>query len=153
VITTRSGPPVEVFEFTEAGAAIAFLGEALQALSIEEPLASIALLTPDAEQSELYHQGLVEAEVPRVHRVLNQDFRFAPGIEITEFDQIKGLEFDYVVLTDVSEAHFSGDPISRRRLHVGATRAVHQLWLLSIGRPSAPVREAIIRTTRRAAGI
>ena len=58
-----------------------------------------------------------------------QDFRFAPGIEITEVDQVKGLEFDYVILLDASAEHYPDDARSRRLLHVGATRAVHQLWL------------------------
>ena len=57
-------------------------------------------------------------------------------MEITEIEQAKGLEFDYVVLVDVSADHYADAPEARRRLHVGATRAVHQLWLTSVGTPS-----------------
>ena len=32
---------------------------------------------------------------------------------------------------------------SRRVLHVGATRAVHQLWMTTVGAPSPVIREAI----------
>jgi DNA helicase-2/ATP-dependent DNA helicase PcrA len=39
VVTTRSGPPVEVFEFTDSGASVAFLSDALARLAREEPLA------------------------------------------------------------------------------------------------------------------
>jgi DNA helicase-2/ATP-dependent DNA helicase PcrA len=81
--------------------------------------------------------------VPRLHRVRRQDFRFAPGIEITEVDQVKGLEFDYVILLDTSAEHYPDDARSRRLLHVGATRAVHQLWLVSVGPPSPVVTGAI----------
>ena len=143
VHTTRSGPPVELFQFTEHGAAIGALAEALSALAAEEPLASVALLSPSSDLSDLYWKGLAQCEVPRLHRVSRQDFRFAPGIEITEIDQVKGLEFDYVVLLDVSADHYPDEPRSRRLLHVGATRAVHQLWLVSVGTPSPVLREAL----------
>jgi len=148
VITDRGGPPVEVFEFTDSGACVAFLAEALTELAIAEPLASVAVLTPDGETSELYERWLIQSDVPRVHRVTEQDFRFAPGVEVSEIQQVKGLEFDYVVLVDVDDGNYSpGDP-SRRILHVGATRAVHQLWVTSVGRVSRLVREASDRARK-----
>ena len=143
VHTTRSGPDVELFLLTEHGASIAMLAEALTELANAEPLASVALLTPSSDHSDLYWKGLSQCEVPRLHRVTRQDFRFAPGIEITEVDQVKGLEFDYVVLIDANAAHYPDDARSRRLLHVGATRAVHQLWLTSVGTPSPIVEGAI----------
>jgi DNA helicase-2/ATP-dependent DNA helicase PcrA len=49
---------------------------------------------------------------------------------------VKGLEFDYVILVDVSHENFPDDARARRLLHVAATRAVHQLWLSCVGTPS-----------------
>lgn len=141
--TTRSGPPVELFRFTDHGACVAFLAEAFAELSAKEPLAAIAVLTPSRELSALYHQGLERCEVPRLRRVEQQDFTFAPGIEVTEIDQVKGLEFDYVVCVEVSTTNFPETAAARRLLHVAATRAVHQLWLTSVGTPSALVRDAM----------
>jgi DNA helicase-2/ATP-dependent DNA helicase PcrA len=115
---------------------VAFLAEALHRLALDEPMASVALLTPDPAVSELYHAGLAASEVPRLHRVAQQDFRFAPGVEVTEIEQAKGLEFDYVVLVEVGAGWYPDVPRSRRLLHVGATRAVHQLWLSVVGEPS-----------------
>jgi DNA helicase-2/ATP-dependent DNA helicase PcrA len=135
--TTRGGPPVELFRFTDHGAVAAFLAEALTRLATDEPLASVAVLTPTPELSELYATALRNAEVPRVERVVDQRFRFAPGIEVTEVTQVKGLEFDYVILVEVSRAHYPDTPHARRVLHVGATRAIHQLWLTSVATPSA----------------
>ena len=135
-VTTRSGPPVELFRFTDRGACVAFLADALRELARSEPLASVAILTPSAEQSALYHEGLERSELPGLRRVEKQDFSFAPGVEITEIEQAKGLEFDYVVLVDASAEHYHDDPRARRRLHVGATRAVHQLWVTCLGTPS-----------------
>jgi len=141
--TTRSGPAVELFRFTDHGACVAFLADALADLARQEPLASVALLTPSAELSALYHRGLEACEVARLRRVEEGAFTFAPGVEVTEVEQAKGLEFDYVVLIEASAQHFPDTPASRRRLHVGATRAIHQLWVTSVGTPSLPVREQL----------
>jgi DNA helicase-2/ATP-dependent DNA helicase PcrA len=101
------------------------------------------VLTPSRELSALYARGLVDSEVPRARQVVHQDFTFAPGVEVTEIEQVKGLEFDYVVLIEVSSAHFPDRPAARRLLHVGATRAVHQLWLTTVATPSPLVRTAL----------
>lgn len=142
-LVTREGPEVELFRFTDHGAAVAFLADALKELQRDEPLASVALLTPSANVSGLYYQALDRSEVPRLRRVVQQDFSFAPGIEITEVAAVKGLEFDYVILVETSAAEYPDSPEARRLLHVGATRAVHQLWLTSVAAPSPVVREAM----------
>ncbi len=137
--TTRSGPSVELFRFTDHGGCVAFLADALRDLAREEPLASVALLTPSRSSSDLYFRGLAQCELPSLRRVVQQDFTFSPGVEVTEIEQAKGLEFDYVILVDVTAEQFPDDPPARRRLHVGATRAVHQLWLTCLGTPSSVV--------------
>jgi DNA helicase-2/ATP-dependent DNA helicase PcrA len=139
-LTTRSGPAVELFRFTDHGACVAFLADALKELLAHERFASVAVLTPSRELSAIYHRGLLTGEVPRLRRVENQDFTFAPGVEVTEIGQAKGLEFDYVILVEVSSAHFPDTPAARRLMHVAATRAVHQLWLTSVATPSPLVR-------------
>jgi DNA helicase-2/ATP-dependent DNA helicase PcrA len=141
-LTVRSGPPVELFRFTDHGACLAFLTDALIDLAADEPLASVAVLTPSRDLSTLYARGLANGEVPRLRQVERQDFTFAPGVEVTEIEQVKGLEFDYVILVETSSTHFPDRPAARRLLHVGATRAVHQLWLTSVGTPSPVVRAA-----------
>ncbi len=136
----RSGPPVKSFRFSDVGACVAFLADALRALGRAEPLASVAVLTPSRSQSDLYHRGLAGCELPQLRQVLQQDFTFAPGVEVTEIEQAVGLEFDYVVVVGAGADHFPDTPRARRLLHVGATRAVHQLWLTSVGTPSPLLR-------------
>ncbi len=142
-MVTKSGPPVELFRFTDHGACVAFLADVLKELIESEPLASVVLLTPGQDVSATYYGGLRAGEVPRLRRVSDQDFTFAPGIEITELDQVKGLEFDYVILVEANAAQLPDTPSARRLLHVGATRAVHQLWVTSVGTPSPIIREAL----------
>jgi len=132
----RSGAPVEAMRFPGAGAAVAFLAEALRRLAQSEPRATVALLARHAEQADRYHDGLRRAEVPALRRVRAQDFAFRPGVEVTEIRQAKGLEFDYVILVDVNDSTFGTDDESRHLFHIAATRAAHQLWLLITAAPS-----------------
>jgi DNA helicase-2/ATP-dependent DNA helicase PcrA len=142
-MTTRSGPAVELFRFTDHGACVGFLAAALKRLCAAEPLAAVALLAPTSEVAALYYRALETAEVPRLALVTDQNFSFAPGIEIAEVADVKGLEFDYVVLLEASATHYQDNPAARRRLHVGATRAIHQLWLTSVATPSPLLRDAV----------
>ena len=133
---TRDGPPVELFRFADRGACVAFVADALRQLCTDEPQASVALLTPSVAASAAYYETLERCELPRLHWVRDEKFSFKAGVEIAEIDQVKGLEFDYVILLDVDATQFPDLPEARRLLHVGATRAIHQLWLTSVGTPA-----------------
>jgi DNA helicase-2/ATP-dependent DNA helicase PcrA len=132
----RSGAPVEGFRFSAGGAAVAFLAEALRDLIAREPRATVALLARHPEQADSYYEGLRRAEVPALRRVRAQEFSFRPGVEVTDVRQVKGLEFDYVVMLDANESSYGRDDESRHLFHIGVTRAAHQLWLIVTGAPS-----------------
>lgn len=136
-LATRHGAPVEFHGFGDVGAAVAFLGEALRMLAIHESRSNVAVIARDPERADVYFAGLERAEVPRLKRVKDQDFSFRPGVEVTDVRQVKGLEFDYVVLVDVTASQYPVDDESRHLLHIGATRAAHQLWIVATGTPSA----------------
>jgi DNA helicase-2/ATP-dependent DNA helicase PcrA len=143
---TRGGAPVELFRFSHTGDAVGYLAESMRGLLHEEPLASVAVIARYPEQADLYYSGLSKAETPHLRRIADQDFPFRPGIDVTDVRQVKGLEFDYVVLVELNEASYPEDDEARHLLHIGATRAAHQLWLLASERPSllvpARLREA-----------
>jgi DNA helicase-2/ATP-dependent DNA helicase PcrA len=132
----RPGAPVELFRFAGYGEAFAFLSEALQELTLAEPSASVAILTSDAGRADHAYAALARADLPGLRRVREYDFSFAPGVEVTDIRQAKGLEFDYVITLDVDTLHFPESDAARRLLHVGMTRAAHQCWLVSVGTPS-----------------
>ncbi|MCB9663092.1 MAG: AAA family ATPase [Alphaproteobacteria bacterium] len=142
-LTMRDGPPVEVFRFTDDGLAVSFLADALQALVRAEPLASVAVLAPNGAMADIYHAGLARAEVPSLRRVHDETFAFAPGVDVVDIRQVKGLEFDYVVIVDGSARTWPDTPSNRRLLHVAATRAIHQLWITAAGTLSPILREAL----------
>ena len=129
----RSGAPVEVHELGGVGEAVAFLGDALRGLASREPTASVAVIARYPEQADLYFDGLSRAEVPTLRRVRRHDFRFEPGVDVTDVSQVKGLEFDYVVMVDVNTAVYNDTVEARHLLHIGVTRAAHQLWIVATG--------------------
>ena len=135
-VATRVGAPVELFGFAHSGDAVGFLAEALRDLSADEPQASIAVVARYPEQADLYYAGLRQAEIPNLRRIAEQDFPFKAGVDVTDLRQVKGLEFDYVVLVEVNQSTYPADDESRHLLHIGATRAAHQLWILSTSKPS-----------------
>jgi DNA helicase-2/ATP-dependent DNA helicase PcrA len=137
---TRAGAPVEYFTFAHTGDAVGFLSEALRALAQSEPMASIAVITRFPEHADVYAKGFTNAEVPNVRRIVEQDFPFRAGIDVTDVRQVKGLEFDYVILVEVSAESYPADDESRHLLHIAATRAAHQLWVTTTGvaSPLAP---------------
>jgi DNA helicase-2/ATP-dependent DNA helicase PcrA len=140
-VAPRTGAPVEHHHFPSPGAAVAFLADALRPLFAREPRATVAILTRHPEQADMYYDALKMAEVPNLRRIRSFEFAFRPGVEVTEIRQVKGLEYDYVVLADVNASSFPVDDESRHLLHIGATRAAHQLWVVSTGQPSLLIPE------------
>ncbi len=109
----------------------------------------MAVLTRTPAQAERAYHSLLRSHIPGLTRVFDQEFSFEAGIEVTEAAQTKGLEFDYVVLLDVDSKTYNDSPASRHLLHVGMTRAMHQLWLLTWASPSPLLPEWL---TPRVAG-
>jgi DNA helicase-2/ATP-dependent DNA helicase PcrA len=138
-IATRDGAPIEHHVFGDAGAAAASLAAALRDVSAREPMASVALVSRHPWQADVYFDVLSRAEIPNLRRVRDQDFPFRAGIDVTDVKQVKGLEWDYVILLDVNASVYGQDDESRHLLHIAITRAAHQLWLVATGEPSALV--------------
>ncbi len=142
-LAARPGEPVELHEFSDLGEAVAFLGDALRNLMAREPTASCCVISRHAEQADAYFDGLRRAEVPALRRVRRDEFNFQPGVDVTDVAHVKGLEFDYVVMVDVNQASYPDVHWARHLLHIGVTRAAHQLWLVSTGEPSSLVPKAL----------
>ncbi|HEY0991147.1 MAG TPA: ATP-binding domain-containing protein [Kofleriaceae bacterium] len=142
-LAARPGEPVELHEFGDLGEAVAFLADALRNLMAREPTASCAVIARHPEQADAYFEGLRRAEIPALRRVRRDEFNFQPGVDITDVAQVKGLEFDYVVMVDVNAASYPDQRWARHMLHIGVTRAAHQLWLVSTGEPSQLIPSAL----------
>jgi DNA helicase-2/ATP-dependent DNA helicase PcrA len=138
---TREGAPVSRSHLSTELHASLVLAEALSDLFDREPMAQVAIISREDETAERLHDALAQ-QLP-VRLVLDGRFSFRPGIDVTSVQQVKGLEFDYVVIPDATRVDYPSDSSSRRMLHVAATRAIHQLWILSTGDWSDLVRARI----------
>ena len=142
-ISARPGENVELHEFSDVGEAVAFLGDALRGLMLREPTASCAVIARHAEQADAYFDGLRRAEVPNLRRIRRDEFSFQAGIDVTDVTQVKGLEFDYVIMVDVNESSYPEQNWARHMLHIGVTRAAHQLWMITTSEPSKLIPAAM----------
>jgi DNA helicase II / ATP-dependent DNA helicase PcrA len=142
-VAPRTGAPVESFGFGSPGEATEFLSHALVELMRAEPTASVALVARHPEQARLYYDALAEAEIPSLRIIADQDFPFTAGIDVTDVRQTKGLEFDIVILLEVTDASYPQNDDARRLLHVAMTRAAHQLWITYTGSPSQLLPEVL----------
>jgi DNA helicase IV len=130
----REGAPVGRFEFPAEAHAQLFLTGALRELLDREPGATVAVIAHSTGVARSIHRLL--ADLPEARLVLDGRFDFEPGIDVTDVESAKGLEWDYVVVPDASAAAYPESDEARRRLHVAITRAAHQLWIATVGTPT-----------------
>ena len=107
------------------------INEGLEKLMEREPKSSTAIICSSLDSARRYREGLRNLPVRLVE---DANFTFKPGVDITTLEQVKGLEFDYVIIPDLDGNNYPVSDHSRRRLHLAMTRAIYQLWILS---PSA----------------
>ncbi len=133
-IAKRDGVPVSWSHFDNLGHEITFLVDALGDLSSRESTATIGIITRDKDSAKRYHHLLSRSIF--VRQIIEGNFTFKPGIDIVDVAQVKGLEYDYVIIPDANANHYPDVIEARRSLHVAVTRAIYQLWIISIGRLS-----------------
>jgi DNA helicase IV len=127
----REGVPVGSHHFPEEAQAWLFVRDALKDVLDREPRASVAVIASSPEAARAFYK--VVDDMPAVRLVLEGDFSFEPGVDVTDVESIKGLEFDYVILPDATARAWPQTDEARRKLHVAITRASHQLWVISSG--------------------
>lgn len=106
--------------------------KSLRELMTREPKASIAIICSKAKTAAEYFEIL--SELGNVRLVDDADFKLKPGLDITTVENIRGLEFDYVIIPDANDQNYPLENRARKRLHLAITRAIHQLWILFDGK-------------------
>lgn len=125
-------PPDPSVWATSCGSA---LGQAAQmcwhldALIRRDPWREIAVIARTPEHAQRLFAELSRGLDPVL--VLDGNFRFEPGVLVTTASAVSGLEFDAVVIPDLTPAFYPSTPELARSLYVAATRARDWLWLLT----------------------
>ncbi len=110
-----------------------WLSDSLRQLMGDDPSASVAVICRTPEAAKRVQQRLRGIDTTLA---LNGDFPFKPGIVVTCVQEIKGLEFDLVVLPDAAATTWANTQDSRRGLYTAMTRASHRLVLAYAGAKS-----------------
>ncbi len=131
----RDGAPVTHSVLASDAHASIFLADALNDLLNREPMASVAVICKKTATASSIYNAI--KDLPKVRMVLDGEFDFSPGVDVTLAGQVKGLEFDYVIVPDASSHIYQDTDEDRRLLHVASTRAIHQLWVVSVVKPSS----------------
>ena len=98
--------------------------------AMQQRFPTVAVLTRDQEEaSQVYHH--LYGQVTDLHRLSEEDSQLPSGVVILPIYLAKGLEFDGVVIANVSAAHL-GDQATGL-LYTMATRAMHALTMLTLG--------------------
>lgn len=137
--TMASPTTTPIRTFPAEAALHQWVAAGLRALRRHDPHASTAVVCRSPLTARRIVGALHAAEVPA--RIVF-DGRFLPRgpVQVSTVDEVKGLEFDFVVVPDASGRDYPDDAAARRALYVAVTRARHQVALGCVGGPSPVVR-------------
>jgi DNA helicase-2/ATP-dependent DNA helicase PcrA len=118
----------------------------------KDELIHIQYLVEDFLKSNLNSLGIIcktQPQADKLHEALKGKFQisllnalsvaFGSGIVITTAHLAKGLEFDAVIVPQVTHKNYTTEP-DRQMLYVACTRAMHRLYLTGSGRLSGFIR-------------
>jgi len=128
-----TAPPV--VEFPDEFERAAWLAVELTAIADRDPGASTIVLCRSALDARRL-ASLLRGSAP-LRWVTDGRFR-SKGNQLAVIDDVKGLEFDNVIVADAGATAYPGDATSRRALYVATTRTRHELVFLSVG-PRTPI--------------
>ena len=127
--------PAPYAQFSGEPQLLAWLLGELQLLLENDPTVSVAVICRAAETARHFSRALRFGLEARL--ALGGQFAFKPGVDVTAVEEVKGLEFDCVVLPDVTAVNYPDTAAARRALYVASTRAVRQLVMAGAGKRSA----------------
>jgi DNA helicase IV len=135
--TSTSGP-LALTLHPHACAKKAALVEELRSLERSSPSARIAIIAMSSASARQIQRDLEGVIGTRL--ALGGDFDFLPGVVVTSVEEVKGLEFDVVILPDLGR-ELPRDLGAKKATYVAATRALRQLWIPALGRTQSATNE------------
>ena len=98
----------------------------------EAGLVSICIITKDAEEGKKVYE-LLKKKGLKLQWISQEEEAYEGGLVVMPSYLAKGLEFDSVILYDVSKNRFKGNPLDIKLLYVMITRALHRVSMYSVG--------------------
>jgi RecA/RadA recombinase len=126
-----AGTSVFHLSLADEGQLAARIAGELAALKRRDRTATSAVIC----RSPLSARRMVErlrSDIP-ARLVLDGQFLVRGGVQVTTVDQVRGLEFDNVIIPDATAEAYPDEAGARRALYVAVTRARHQLVVAGAG--------------------
>lgn len=142
----RSGNKVRVLQ-TALKDRLTLLQRALASLQAGSSN-TIAVVARTEKQAQELHEALTGIGI-ETNLITSKQRVYRGGISVLPVYLTKGLEFDAVLLMDVTAEHYEATLMDAKLLYVGCTRALHELWLLVTGdiSPLVSIDQPDITTT------
>lgn len=135
----RHGKPVVFEECRDYGGMVAKIQERMDGVKCSE-MTTLAVICKTSAAAKKLYDALDEEHKGGCYLLDGEDAEFHEGILITSAYLVKGLEFDAVIVPEVTvEEYCSGR--DRQILYIAATRALHELDVLYFGRKSKFLEE------------
>lgn len=144
-VAGRPGPRPRFFREHSESAVFSRVLLLLQELGEQNPDAHVCVVCRHAEEAKEWAERLshlLDGLLP-VRHGYNNTFRFEPGVTVTNYRQVKGLEFETVLVVDPSTENYPDDDTGRRALYVTCTRARNRLDFISAQSPTPMLSVAI----------
>ncbi len=140
----RAGELPQYLVLQDSEEKLACLIDYLQSQLSEHASAHICVVCSGKSQAKIIFELLQDSKLKQdIRHGYNRDFKFDSGITITNLKQIKGLEFDSVVLLDPSDEFYSNDDQGRKYLYTAITRAKEHLLVMGVGQVCKSLAPAI----------
>ncbi|MDE7212541.1 MAG: ATP-binding domain-containing protein, partial [Lachnospiraceae bacterium] len=130
----RHGKPPVLEECADYGDMVARIQSRMDGVNLSE-ITNLAVICKTAAAAEKLYGALDEKHRECCYLLGEEDAEFHEGILISSAYLVKGLEFDAVIVPEVTEEEYCSQR-DRQILYIAATRALHELDVLYFGRKS-----------------
>lgn len=94
---------------------------------------SIAIICKTEEESKMVYNKLKKVSSEDIHLITDKDTRYNGGIVIVPAYVAKGLEFDAVMIYNLTKENYPVDELHMKLVYVALTRPLHKLFIYYTG--------------------
>ncbi len=130
----RKGHKPEVKNLKTTAAELSQIREWIAGFRNSDEHQSMGIVCKTARQAEALHKKLSE-QGEQLSLITTDSSAFAQGVVVTNAHTVKGLEFDRVIVPQVTSTNYKTE-MDKGMLYIACTRAMHRLYVCSGGEMS-----------------
>jgi DNA helicase II / ATP-dependent DNA helicase PcrA len=136
----RRGEEVQIYETQNKAEQMKKVFELIKTLE-KKGCKSIGILAKKDNDCKLICSQLKKAGISNFSYLDEESQKYSGGITVSPIILSKGLEFDGVILWDVSENSFENNDFDRKALYVAVTRPLNYLYMIFRGKLSTLIED------------